>query len=438
MLQRYFGFNGDPFGDTPDPRCLYESGTHREALASLLYGFYSNRGFTVLIAPPGMGKTTLLFRFLTDIRMSARSVFLFDIDTQCQPQELVDYILRDIGVAPGRTSAEAHQQLDDVLLVEAHAGRRFVVVIDEAQNLSDAALEKIRLLTNFETPQGKLMQIVLAGQPQLSERLMRPSLAQLRQRISIVCRLEQLSPEEIKAYIDHRLKLAGYRGESLFADTALEMIADASHGIPRTINTLCFNALSLCCSLKSRRVDSSMVAEAVADLQLIPKPTLPVAEPSESPAKRPGEPEPCKQVARLARIWAAAIVVALLASILGAIALSQLLTARSSKAGYGHSLNLPVAPKPVQAPARATSDKIAPGGPTPKIKKSKIAVAPHQTAEDIALKFIGAFDQQRSRQIQALNPELVDPDNIEPGQQLLLPAPAIQTATPPANVRTLQ
>src|SRR6202046_1540725 len=100
MLLNYFQLSDDPFGSTPDPRCLYHSPTHREALASLKYGFLSNRGFTALIAPPGMGKTTLLFRFLEDIQASARIAFLFNIDSQCQPQELVRYILRDLGIKP--------------------------------------------------------------------------------------------------------------------------------------------------------------------------------------------------------------------------------------------------------------------------------------------------------------------------------------------------
>jgi general secretion pathway protein A len=169
MLLEYFGFSEDPFGSTPDPRFLYASPTHREALASLQYGFSSNRGFTALIAPPGMGKTTLLFRFLEDIRMSARSVFLFNIDSQCEPRELVAYILRDLGIAPGSSGAEMHDQLARVLVAEARAGRKAVIVIDEAQNLPDAAQETVRLLTNFETPRAKLMQVGLAGQPQLAD-----------------------------------------------------------------------------------------------------------------------------------------------------------------------------------------------------------------------------------------------------------------------------
>jgi MSHA biogenesis protein MshM len=184
-----------------------------------------------------MGKTTLLFRFLDDIRESARTAFLFDIDSQCEPRELVGYILRDLDITPGATGAEMHDQLSGVLVAEARAGRRLVLVIDEAQNLSDAALETVRLLTNFETPLAKLMQIVLAGQTQLSNKLMQPSLVQLRQRISTICRLEPLSTEKIGAYIDHRLKFAGYSGGTLFTKEALNLITESSQGIPRTINT---------------------------------------------------------------------------------------------------------------------------------------------------------------------------------------------------------
>jgi general secretion pathway protein A len=271
MLSRYFGFREDPFGTTPDPRCLYESSTHCEALASLKYGYSSNHGFIALIAPPGMGKTSLLFRFLEEIRQSARTAFIFDIDPLCEPREIVSFILRDIGIVPGKDPAEMHEQLRMAMLSEAKAGRRFVVVIDEAQNLSDAALEVVRMLTNFETSRAKLMQVVLAGQPQLSEKLMQPSLLQLRQRISTFCRIEPFSVEQTSAYIDHRLKFAGYTGPPLFSDEAMERLTAASHGIPRNINNLCFNALSLCCAMKRKKVSGSMVDEVIADQQLTPE-----------------------------------------------------------------------------------------------------------------------------------------------------------------------
>ena len=291
MFLQYFGFQQDPFGTTPDPRCLYLSQTHREALASLEYGFLCNRGFTAMIAPPGMGKTTLLFRFLENIRESARTVFLFDVHAECEPREFVGYILRDIGITPAQSSSEMHEQLTEALAKENRTGRKFVVVIDEAQSLSDAVLERVRLLANFETSRGKLMQIVLSGQPQLSDKLMQASLVQLRQRISTVCRIEPLSTEQTLAYIDFRLKQAGYEGETLFSNDALALIAEASLGIPRTINNLCFNALSLCCALKSKQVDSRMVVEAIADLQLIPQAGEPVAAVGDVAVEEPGERE---------------------------------------------------------------------------------------------------------------------------------------------------
>jgi type II secretory pathway predicted ATPase ExeA len=164
-----------------------------------------------------------------------------------------------------------HEQLDSVLMAEARAGRKFVIVIDEAQNLSEEVLETLRLLTNFETPGSKLVQIVLAGQPQLAETLMRPSLVQLRQRISTVCHLKPFSPEETDAYIQHRIKSAGHCVASLFTKDAVEMITEVSRGIPRKINHLCFNSLLLCRAMKRELVNADMLAEVIADDELMPK-----------------------------------------------------------------------------------------------------------------------------------------------------------------------
>ena len=280
MLLQYFGLKEEPFGVSPDPRRLFLSQTHREALEGLQSGFSSNRGFTAMIAPPGMGKTTLLFRFLEQIRETARVVFLFDMDSTCEPREFVAYILRDLGIVPAQGSAEMHDQLSEVLVQENQAGRRFVIVIDEAQNLSDAVLERVRLLTNFESSKGKLIQVVLSGQPQLSDKLLQGSLLQLRQRISTVCHIKSLSIEETIGYINYRVKMAGYLGQPLFTEGAMRLIAQASQGTPRTINNLCFNALTLCCKLKSKEVDIAMVAKVISALQLIP----PSREPYVSPA----------------------------------------------------------------------------------------------------------------------------------------------------------
>ncbi len=270
MLSQYFGFKEEPFGFSPDPRCLFLSRTHQEALEALEDGFMSNRGFTAMIAPPGMGKTTLLFRFLEDVRDSASVVFLFDLDATCPPREFVAYVLRDLGIVPAAGSAEMHEQLSAAVIKENMAGRRFVIVIDEAQNLSEAVLERVRLLTNFENSRGKLIQVVLSGQPQLADKLLQSSLIQLRQRISTVCHIEPLSLQETAGYIDYRARMAGYRGQPLFAEDAIKLIAEASQGTPRTINNLCYNALSLCAKLKSKQVDAAMVAKVIAALQLVP------------------------------------------------------------------------------------------------------------------------------------------------------------------------
>jgi len=434
MLLRYFGFREDPFGTAPDPRFLYRSHTHREALASLQYGFYSNRGFTALIAPPGMGKTTLLFRFLDEIRESARTVFLFD--TQCEARELVGYILHYLGITPGRDIVEMHAQLNGVLVAEARAGRKFVVVIDEAQNLSDAALETVRLLTNFETPRAKLMQIALAGQPQLSDKLMSPSLVQLRQRISTVCRLERFSAEDTDAYIEHRLKLAGYHGAPLFTHDALKLITEASHGIPRTINNLCFNALSLCCALKRKQVDAAMVAEAVSDQQWLPQSGDTCTPTDDVAAGQPREPEQRNQGPGLVKICTLSAAVLLGMSVLGILGLSEPGALRSRKGDLG-SLALKIPPASATTPAKSNTAKTTVAGTTLKTTPLEVTVEPNQTLGNIAVQYLGNFDQQRLQQIQALNPELIDPDDIQPGQKIRLPGPVAENAIPPANVRNL-
>jgi general secretion pathway protein A len=345
MLLRYYGFREDPFGATPDSRCLYQSPSHCEALASLKYGFSSNRGFIALIAQPGMGKTTLLFRFLEEIRSSARTAFIFDIDRHCEPREIVSYILRDIGIVPGRDHAEMHEQLNLAVVAEARAGRRFVVVIDEAQNLSDEALEVVRMLTNFETPRAKLMQVVLAGQPQLSDKLMKPSLLQLRQRISTFCRIEPLTAEQTRAYIEHRLSFVGYDGPPLFTPEAVSRLTEASHGIPRNINNVCFNALSLCCALKRKQVDESMIAEVLADQHLLPVAAESTVVPCAPSVTEIYRPEGRNRAVKLSWPWVLVVTALLITTSLGVLGIFEK-TFRSHLRSYAHALNDAGAVKP--------------------------------------------------------------------------------------------
>src|SRR5246127_2053617 len=221
MFLDFYRLREQPFGVTPDPRFLYFSAAHREALASLFYGIETGRGFLSLVAEPGMGKTTLLFQLLRRWKGYVHSAFLFQ--TQCNSRELIRYLLADLGLNnEGKDIVRMHSELNDFLFRETKAGRRVVVFIDEAQNLSDPVLETVRLLSNFEAPDKKLMQIVLTGQPELAHRLERPSLVQLRQRVAVQARLDPLPPGETVRYVQHRLKVAGYQGPELFARDALE------------------------------------------------------------------------------------------------------------------------------------------------------------------------------------------------------------------------
>jgi general secretion pathway protein A len=267
MFLDFFGFREQPFGVTPDPRFLYLSPGHREALASLYYGIESGRGFMALIAKPGMGKTTLLFHLLDRFRNSARTAFIFQ--TQCNSREFIRLLLAELGVeSADQDFVRMHQNFNKLLLQEARAKRHFVVVIDEAQNLDASVLETVRLLSDFETPRTKLLQIILSGQPELADKLASPQLVQLRQRVSLLSRLTQFSVQETRKYLEHRLNVAGYSGPLPFTDEALEAIARVTEGIPRNINNLCFNLLSLSCAVRQKQVDLKIMDEVMNDLDI--------------------------------------------------------------------------------------------------------------------------------------------------------------------------
>ena len=268
MVLRHFNLREQPFGVTPDPRFLYASATHREALAALLYGIESGLGFVSLIANPGMGKTTILFEALGRLGDTARTVFLFQsIQT---PLDLFRALLIDLGEKnPQGSVVDLETRLNEILLEQSKTGKKLIVVLDEAQNLDFAVLEAVRMLSNFETPSRKLVQIVLCGQLQLGDWLDKPQLLQLRQRISIFASLDSLSTTEIANYIQHRLKVAGYESaKPLFTIGAIAMIARHSGGIPRNINNICFNALTIGCALGKRTIDAEIVREVIGDLRV--------------------------------------------------------------------------------------------------------------------------------------------------------------------------
>jgi general secretion pathway protein A len=226
-------------------------------------------GFLAMVAQPGMGKTTLLFHLLHKLQATTRTAFIFH--TQCTSHELLRHLLSEFDCDTSITDpVRISRELKSILLAEAKAGRRCVLIIDEAQNLQPDVLETIRLLSNFETPSRKLLNIILSGQAELGEMLSRPGLQQLRQRLSCTVHLEAFAPEETALYIANRLHVAGYSGElsHIFSVHALALIAQLSNGIPRVINNICFNALSLGYALETSRIDVPVIEEVARDLGL--------------------------------------------------------------------------------------------------------------------------------------------------------------------------
>jgi general secretion pathway protein A len=262
-----WGIIENPFGVTPDPRYFYQSKTHAEASSSLIIGIECGVGFQALIAPPGMGKTTILFDILERFKEVASTGFL------CQPQGNSSDLLRSLmaelgGEAHDSDLVQVKQVINDLLVRERRAGRLTIVIIDEAQSLATSVLETVRLLSNFETSTEKLLHIILAGQPLLAQRLASPDVAQLSQRISVLTTLVPFDLDDTVKYVDHRLKIAGYRRQPLFTFAALNLIWEHSRGIPREINKLCFNAMLLARAAGQRRVDSEILQEVVADFDL--------------------------------------------------------------------------------------------------------------------------------------------------------------------------
>jgi general secretion pathway protein A len=267
MYMDLYGLREQPFGVTPNPRFLYFSSMHRVALTSLVNSVCERRGFSVLIAKPGMGKTSLIMQLLYLLKDSARTAFLFQ--SHGSTREFLSALLLDIEApADSDDLADMQRALNAAVLREARENRQLVIVVDEAQNLSDETLEAIRLLSNFENPETKLLHIIFAGQPALSTKLNSPQLSQLRQRISVATHLAPLTREQVSEYVERRLAIAGHTGEPVFTPDALDFVAQISEGIPRNINNLCFHALSLGNAGRLPLLDLSVVQRAARALEL--------------------------------------------------------------------------------------------------------------------------------------------------------------------------
>ena len=266
MYNKFYGFKEKPFEITPDPRFLYLSENHREALAHLTYAVREKKGFTVITGEVGTGKTILIQTLLSKLNGNVRTAYLFN--PRLDSTDFLQYVCEDLGVkGEKRSKGECLAQLHHFLMDCYSRGENVVLIIDEAQNLDPILLEEIRLLTNLETPKSKLLHVILMGQPELDRILSRPECRQLKQRVSLRHRIQPLNREETREYIKKRLKIAGAVHPNYFSPNAVRAIHRYSKGIPRLINVLCDNALLLGYATDQKVIGKSMIREVIRDLE---------------------------------------------------------------------------------------------------------------------------------------------------------------------------
>ena len=256
---------------TPDPKFLYLSRCHVEMLAALTYGIHERRGFITMVGEVGTGKTLLLNTVLDRLDKNTKVAYIFNTDLTFR-QMLVTALV-DLGLPKSVnkfSKDRALQRLNDFAIRQLPLGGNVVLIVDEAQNLKQRSMENLRLISNLETHKHKLVQIVLSGQPELDTKLNQPELRQLVQRISLKRYITALNEKETYEYIRHRLRIANYKGPSLFNQRAQQLIWEYSGGVPRKINVLCDNALLIGYGLKKKKIDTDVVKEAINDLSWSP------------------------------------------------------------------------------------------------------------------------------------------------------------------------
>ena len=263
MYKEFFGLRANPFNVNPDPRYLFLTRHTEEALACLTYGIQGRKGFVLLTGEVGTGKTTLINKLLEWLRLQqVPTAFIFN--SRMNVPQFLDYMMADFGIpCDSRSKSQILLRLYNWLLDRYRAGETAVLIVDEAQNLSDEVLEEIRMMTNLETFTEKLLQIVLVGQPELEQKLKQPQLRQLRQRLTLRAKTHALSLEETKSYVAQRLRIAGSNGQQIFEPDALLAIHRFSGGIPRVVNLVCEHCL-VSAFVDQQKIVTADVVEAVA------------------------------------------------------------------------------------------------------------------------------------------------------------------------------
>jgi len=271
MYCHFYGFKENPFVLTPDPKYLYLNQVYSELLSSLFYGVQNKQGFIVIIGDVGTGKTTLLNGLMDKLDHKTKVAFIFNTDISFK--QILTLALAELGLTLSKktyTMGEALQYLNKFSIQQSRSGGNVVLIIDEAQNLSKQALENLRLISNIETRRTKLIQILLSGQPKLDYKLNRPDCRHLIQRISIKRYISNLSEKDTYDYIEHRLKVCGYKGPPIFSKESLKWIWKNTKGVPRMINMLCENSLMIGYATETTTIGKHIVMEATRQLNYNP------------------------------------------------------------------------------------------------------------------------------------------------------------------------
>jgi general secretion pathway protein A len=431
IYNRYFGLLESPFSVTPDPRFFYSNPVYVETYTALRDGIEAKKGFIVVTGEVGTGKTTLLRKLLRSFETNVHSVFIFN--TYINFPELLQVALRDLGLVPKNTTPVTMlEELNGYLIEQRKQGHSVAMLIDEAQNLSIETLENLRLLSNLETNQEKLLQIVLMGQPELETKLDQPKLRQLKQRVAVQCRLGPLKDDEVGPYIDFRLRTAGYEGKGLFHRDAVRQIASYSKGIPRLMNIICDNALLIAYAESRKIVPVDIIKQVARDLRMGSEVEIAYAQPPPallaSTAKRqtffrkPPKDAPEQQTSRFVRAG--------VGTALGLLFLVVVATVIDPR-----NLLIGMSGKNLEAIGRNPHQKTVPQEAKAKVdlkwEGQRMTIRSGATIFKIASEVYGANTALGMDLIKEFNPQIENLNWIFAGQDLVLPSLTQETLLRP-------
>lgn len=413
MYASYYKLKKEPFHITPDPAFLFLSDSHKEALASIIYGVGNRKGFVLITGEVGVGKTTIIRSYLEEADRSKTKI-LYVFNSNVTFRGLLKTIYREMGLIELTDDiVELVNQLHYTLIEEYRKGNTIVLIIDEAQNMPVETLENMRMLSNLETSTDKLIQIVFSGQPEFERKLECKELRQLKQRIAVKATIRPLTPEESRAYIKHRLTRAKAENTALFTDGALKKIIGEARGIPRIINIICANAFMTALGYRQERVTTKIVTEVIADLYGRKK----------------------KSGAKAAAIPIAVILVAIVAYVLYSfdftLPVSKFTQDRSSPPpATGHGTIAPPPPEPADTTKKVTpprqdteaalvaKEHVPTQGSVPVLK----TVRKGDTLSKLAYDVYGFSSRELLQQVKDNNSIIYDINRIQVGDRILFPA----------------